>query len=62
MKLNTRQQFEIWEKAYFAAIAGFSAREGFSAVEIVKQASSTADRALYTHTEKVESFTKASTD
>ncbi len=59
MKLNTRQQFEVWEKAYFAALAGFAARDGLSETEVVKKASSTADRALLTYIEKGVSFTKA---
>lgn len=63
MKLNTtRQQLEVWEKAYFAALTGFSARVGMPADEIVKQASYTADKALQAYIEKYENFTKASTD
>ena len=62
MKLNARQQFEVWEKAYFATLAGFSAREGLSGAEVVKQASYTADQALQAYIEKGENFTKVSTD
>lgn len=53
MKPNTTHQFEIWEKAYLAALAGFSA------VEIVKNATSTADRALFAYVEKAAEFKKA---